>query len=209
MIFTVGLTGGIGSGKSSAARLFAERGAALIDADFIAHELTRPGRPALAAIRAEFGDSVFLPGGALDRAQLRRKVFADAQARKKLEALLHPLIRAQILKQLADCRSAYALLVVPLLLETGSLREQVQRVLVVDCAEEQQIVRSMARSGLSETEVRAIMATQIERAARLKLADDVLPNGGTPQQLEQHVDSLHRKYLELAQLYPVRAQSPG
>ncbi|HVS26308.1 MAG TPA: dephospho-CoA kinase [Burkholderiales bacterium] len=205
MTFTVGLTGGIGCGKSSAARLFAERGATLVDTDVIAHELTGPGSPVLSAILEQFGKEVLQSDGALNRAELRRKVFADAQARKKLEALLHPLIRAKALQQLASRNAPYAILVVPLLLETGSLREQVQRVLVVDCSEAQQIARAMARSDLSEVEVRAIMKTQLSRTARLKLGDDVLANDGGLAELGERVEALHRHYLELADAHRARA----
>ena len=205
MIFTVGLSGGIGCGKSSVARLFAEHGAVVVDTDVIAHELTEPGRPALSAIFRLFGKEVFQPDGALNRAELRRKVFVDAQAREKLEALLHPLIHATALRQLASCDAPYAILVVPLLLETGSLREQVQRVLVVDCTEAQQIARTITRSGLSEEEVHAIMKTQLSRAARLKLGDDVLVNDGGQAELVERVGALHRYYLELADAHRARA----
>ena len=205
MTFTVGLTGGIGCGKSSVAHLFAERGAALVDTDVIAHELTGPGSPVLSAIRKLFGKEIFQSDGALNRMELRRKVFADAQARKKLESLLHPLIRAKALQQLAACDAPYAILVVPLLLETGSLREQVQRVLVVDCSEAQQVARTITRSGLSEEEVRAIMKTQLSRAARLKLGDDVLVNDGGLAELGERVEALHRHYLELADAHRAHA----
>ena len=174
MPFTVGLTGGIGCGKSSSARMFAECGVMVVDTDVIAHQLTAPGGPALPAIRRKFGPDIFASDGSLDRSQLRQRIFSDARAKKNLEVLLHPLIRAEALRQLARCTTPYAVLVVPLLLETGELREHVQQVLVVDCDESQQIIRAMSRSRLSEPEVRAIMAAQLSRAARLKLADDVL-----------------------------------
>jgi dephospho-CoA kinase len=202
MIFTVGLTGGIGCGKSSVARMFAERGATVVDTDLIAHELTQTGKPALAAIRSLFGAEVFQPEGALDRTRLRLKVFGDTQARKKLEGLLHPLIRSEALRQLTSCNTPYALLVVPLLLETGNLREQVQRVLVIDCDEAQQIARTVSRSRWSEDEVRSIMQTQIDRATRRKHADDILLNDGSLEQLNERVDNLHHRYLELAARYP-------
>ncbi|HWN30382.1 MAG TPA: dephospho-CoA kinase [Burkholderiales bacterium] len=202
MSFTVGLTGGIGCGKSSAARMFAERGIQVVDTDAIAHQLTAPGGPALAAIRRQFGPDIFASDGSLDRMQLRKRVFSDAQAKKNLEALLHPLIRAKALQQLARCGSPYAVLVVPLLFETGELRDRVQQVLVVDCDERQQIIRAMSRSRLSEAEVRTVMAAQLSRAARLKLADDVLSNDASFAHLQQQVEALHRKYLKLAQHNP-------
>jgi dephospho-CoA kinase len=202
MPFTVGLTGGIGCGKSSAARMFAERGILVVDTDAIAHQLTTPDGPALAAIRRQFGPDIFASDGSLDRTQLRKRVFSDAQAKKTLEALMHPLIGTEALQQLARCGSPYAVLVVPLLFETGELRDQVQQVLVVDCDERQQIIRAMSRSRLSEAEVRAIMAAQLSRAARLKLADDVLSNDSSLAHLHQQVEALHRKYLKLAQHDP-------
>ena len=202
MPFTVGLTGGIGSGKSSAAQMFAERGILVVDTDAIAHQLTASGGPALAAIRRQFGPDIFASDGSLDRAQLRKRIFSDARAKKSLEALLHPLIRAEALQQLARCTTPYAVLVVPLLLETGELRGHVQQVLVVDCDETQQITRAVSRSRLNEAEVRAIMAAQLSRAARLKLADDVLSNDSSLEHLQQQVESLHRKYLKLAQHDP-------
>ena len=202
MPFTVGLTGGIGCGKSSAARMFAELGILVVDTDAIAHQLTAPGGPALAAIRQQFGPDIFASDGSLDRAQLRQRVFSDSRAKKNLEALLHPLIRDEALQQLARCATPYAVLVVPLLLETGEMRDRVQRVLVVDCDEPQQIARAMSRSRLSEAEVRAIMAAQLSRAARLKLADDVLSNDSSLEHLQQQAETLHRKYLKLAQHNP-------
>lgn len=202
MPFTVGLTGGIGCGKSSAARMFAERGVLVVDTDAIAHQLTASGAPVLAAIRRQFGPDVFADDGSLDRAQLRQRVFSDSRAKKNLEALLHPLIRAEALQQLARCTTPYSVLVVPLLLEMGELRDRVQQVLVVDCDEPQQIARAMSRSRLSEPEVRAIMATQLSRAVRLKLADDVLSNDSSLEHLQQQVEALHRKYLKLAQHNP-------
>ncbi|HYA19400.1 MAG TPA: dephospho-CoA kinase [Burkholderiales bacterium] len=199
MPFTVGLTGGIGCGKSSAAQKFADRGVQVVDTDAISHRLTAPGGPALAAIRRHFGNEVFNSDGSLDRARLRNRIFSDPRAKKKLEALLHPLIRADALQQLARATTPYAVLVVPLLLETGNWRKLVQRVLVVDCDQKEQIGRAMARSRLSEAEVRAIMATQLSRSARLKLADDVLSNTSNLEQLQNRVDKLHQKYLRLSQ----------
>jgi dephospho-CoA kinase len=197
-MYCVGLTGGIGSGKSSAADEFAALGAALVDSDAIAHELTRPGGTAIAALRAEFGAEYITAEGALDRARMRTLVFGDAAAKRRLEGLLHPLIRQQTAARVAAARGPYVLLVVPLLLETGAYRELVQRVLVVDCSEATQIARTMARSGLTENEVRAIMSAQLRRAERVALADDVITNEGDRAALRDQVRTLHERYLALA-----------
>jgi dephospho-CoA kinase len=198
MTFTVGLTGGIGSGKSVVADLFAKRGAAVIDTDEIAHELTRPGGEAIEAIRTVFGPSSIAADGALDRDRMRKLVFADAAARKKLEGILHPLIRKESARRRARARNPYAILVVPLLVEGGVDRSRYSRVLVVDCTEEQQVERAMRRSGLPEKEVRAILAAQATRAQRLAQADDVIDNSGRPGALERQVSHLDEKYLTLA-----------
>ncbi|MBM3390595.1 MAG: dephospho-CoA kinase [Betaproteobacteria bacterium] len=198
MTLCVGLTGGIGSGKSAAADLFAELGAAVVDTDAIAHELTAPGGAAIAPIRAAFGDDVIDARGALDRAAMRRKVFADAQAKARLEAILHPMIRDEADRRSAAARAPYVVLVVPLLVESGGYRSRVRRVAVVDCPEENQVARVMARSGLSAEEARTIMAAQIGRAARLAVADDVIDNGGDLAALRPQVETLHRRYLEMA-----------
>lgn len=196
--YTVGLTGGIGSGKSAAAALFARRGIAVIDSDEIAHELTRPGGAAIEPIRKAFGAGVIAADGALDRARMRRLVFGDLGAKKKLEAILHPLIREESLRRGERADSAYAILVVPLLVEGGIDRSRYERVLVVDCTEAQQIDRAMRRSGLSEKEVRDILASQATREQRLALADDVIDNRGPPEGLEPQVSQLNEKYLTLA-----------
>ncbi len=198
MTFTVGLTGGIGSGKSVVADLFARRGVAVIDTDEIAHELTRPGGEAIEAIRTAFGASSIGADGALDRDGMRKLVFGDAAARKSLEGILHPLIRKESARRSARTRSPYAILVVPLLVEGGVDRSRYSRVLVVDCTEEQQVERAMRRSGLSEKEVRAILAAQATREQRLARADDVIDNSGTPEALERQVSHLDEKYLTLA-----------
>jgi len=198
MTFIVGLTGGIGSGKSAAATLFEELGAAVVDTDAIAHELTAPGGTAIAPIRAAFGDEVVAPNGALDRAAMRRKVFTDAQAKGRLEAILHPMIRAEADRRSAAVRAPYVVLVVPLLVESGGYRSRVQRVTVVDCPEEVQVARVMSRSGLSAEEARAIMAAQVSREARLAVADDVIDNGGELAALRPQIEALHRRYLEMA-----------
>jgi dephospho-CoA kinase len=196
--YTVGLTGGIGSGKSVVAGLFSKRGVAVIDTDEIAHELTRPGGEAIEAIRATFGASLIGAEGALDRDRMRKLVFGDAAARKKLEGILHPLIREESARRRVRAQSPYAILVVPLLVESGVDRSRYARVLVVDCTEAQQVERAGRRSGLSEKEVRAILAAQATREQRLARADDVIDNSGTPEALERQVSLLNKKYLTLA-----------
>lgn len=198
MTFIVGLTGGIGSGKSAAATLFEEFGAAVVDTDAIAHELTAPGGTAIAPIRDAFGDEVVAPNGALDRAAMRRKVFTDAQAKGRLEAILHPMIRAEADRRSAAARAPYVVLVVPLLVESGGYRSRVQRIAVVDCPEAVQVARVMSRSGLSAEEARAIMAAQVGREQRLAAADDVIDNGGDLAALRPQIEALHRQYLEMA-----------
>ena len=198
MTFIVGLTGGIGSGKSAAATLFEEFGAAVVDTDAIAHALTAPGGTAIAPIRDAFGDEVVAPNGALDRAAMRRKVFTDAQAKGRLEAILHPMIRAEADRRSAAARAPYVVLVVPLLVESGGYRSRVQRIAVVDCPEAVQVARVMSRSGLSAGEARAIMAAQVGREARLAVADDVIDNGGELAALRPQIEALHRHYLEMA-----------
>jgi dephospho-CoA kinase len=197
MTYSIGLTGGIGSGKSTVADLFREQGISVIDSDTISHQLTQAGGAATGLIGATFGEDYIAAGGALDRAKMRQLVFSDTAAKKRLENILHPLIRAQMqaLAQAATS-SPYVLLVVPLLFEAQYYRELVQRALVVDCPEETQILRAMQRSALSETEVRAIMAQQISRTERLRLADDVIRNDGSLNELRQQVLKLHRVYLD-------------
>ena len=197
-MLTIGLTGGIGSGKSAAARLFAELGASVVDTDAISHRLTAPGAPALGEIARQLGAEYLQPDGSLDRARLRQRVFADPAAKAALEAILHPLIRHEAATQVAASRAPYTLVVVPLLVETGGYRELIQRVLVVDCREETQIARAMARSGLSEAQARAILDNQATREERLKRADDVITNDGSLTELERQVLKFHERYLELA-----------
>ena len=197
-MYVIGLTGGIGSGKSAAASRFAELGAAIVDTDAIARELTAPGGSAVPALRSEFGGEYITADGGLDRARMRRLVFQDPEARKKLEAILHPLIRAESRARIAVADRPYVVVVVPLLLETGAYRDLIDRVLVVDCAEKWQLERATQRSGLSEDEVRAIMAAQLTRAERLARADDVLPNDGSIEDLRQKVNELHSRYVGLA-----------
>lgn len=198
MLFCVGLTGGIGCGKSRAAEIFAELGAAVIDTDVISRELTAAGGGAIPYIEKAFGPDYVQADGSLDRARMRGLAFGNAVAKQKLEAILHPLIRARSRDLIAAGRAPYAMLVVPLLLETGAYRDIVSRVLVVDCDEAQQVARTMARSGLAEQEVRAIMRTQVSRAERLEHADDVIRNDGNISSLRTQVEALHSQYLAAA-----------
>ena len=198
MSFVVGLTGGMGSGKSAVGRLFEERGIAVIDTDAIAHQLTTPGGAAMPAIRAIFGDAVATADGALDRAAMRAIVFADPPARKRLEGILHPMIREESERRRAGADSPYAILMVPLLVESGSYRERVDRVAVVDCDVETQIARVMQRNGLARAEVERILAAQATRAQRLEAADDVIDNDGSLADLEPQIERLHASYLASA-----------
>ncbi|MBL8472092.1 MAG: dephospho-CoA kinase [Rhodocyclaceae bacterium] len=199
--YLIGLTGGIGSGKSSVAAEFARLGAGLVDADAIARELTAPGGAAMPALQREFGPGVAAADGALDRAAMRALVFSDPAAKRRLEALLHPMIRAEgerrVARLVADGKP-YVVIEVPLLVETGAWRERVARVLVVDCPPEIQVARVMARSGLSADEVRGILAHQASRAERLAAAADVIDNGGDFAQMQQQVHRLHARYLHFA-----------
>ena len=197
-MFVVGLTGGIGSGKSTVAECFAAHGVPVIDTDVVARELTAPGGAALDAIRATFGEMVMQADGTLDRAALRRRAFSDADARHKLEAILHPRIRQIVEQTLATLTAPYALIVIPLLVETGGYRDVLNRVLVVDCPEDLQIARVMARNGLTQDEVEAILAAQAGRAERLAAADDVILNTASPEALRTQVATLHRRYLALS-----------
>ncbi|MBI5921277.1 MAG: dephospho-CoA kinase [Betaproteobacteria bacterium] len=200
--FIVGLTGGIGSGKTAAADMFAELGAAVVDADQIAHELTAPNGAAMAEIRRVFGASVIAADGALDRLAMRRLAFSDADAKLRLEGILHPLIRAESQHRceagLAN-GAPYVILVVPLLVESGTYRSRVARVLVVDCAEATQVRRVMARNRMSSEEVRCIMATQATRAQRMEAADDSVDNDSDLDGLRRQIAALHQKYLSLAE----------
>ncbi|HMV52370.1 MAG TPA: dephospho-CoA kinase [Rhodocyclaceae bacterium] len=190
----VGLTGGIGSGKSLVAELFREHGVAIVDTDLIARELTGPGGAAMPAIRAAFGESVIDVRGALDRAAMRALAFGDPAQRERLEAILHPMIRRQSGEEVAAASAPYVMLVVPLLVESGTYRERVDRVLVVDCSERTQLGRVMARNALAADAVRAIMAAQATRAERLAAADDVIDNEGDFAALRRQVDELDRRY---------------
>jgi dephospho-CoA kinase len=198
MPFTVGLTGGIGSGKSAAAQVFEELGTTVIDTDAIAHALAAPGGAAIAPIRTAFGADYLTPEGALSRTRMRELVFADAAKKRLLESILHPMIRLQMSELAQAARSPYVILVVPLLVESSDYRQRCQRILVVDCPEELQLARVTARSGLAAAQVRAIMANQVSRAARLAAADDVIDNSQDLAQLRRQVEALHARYLQLA-----------
>ncbi|MEY2632012.1 MAG: hypothetical protein RIR00_666 [Pseudomonadota bacterium] len=194
MSYIVGLTGGIGSGKTTVANLFAERGAAVVDTDQIAHELTAPGGAAMPQLVACFGPDIQRPDGAMDRDAMRRRVFADPGARQQLEGILHPAIRALADQRCAAALAPYVLLVVPLLIESGQYRSRCDRILVVDCPEEIQIARVMQRNGLGESEVRAIMAAQLDRQARRAAADDIISNHAGFAEVVMKVAELDEKY---------------
>jgi dephospho-CoA kinase len=196
-MYVVGLTGGIGSGKSAAADEFARLGASVVDTDAIAHALTQQGGAAVPEVEKRFGRE-FVRDGAMDRQKMRAHVFADPGAKRELEALLHPMIRDESARRIAAAQAPYVVHVVPLLIESPDYRRRVNRVLVVDAPEEAQVARVRARSNLPEEEVRAIMRTQVTRAARLAAADDVIDNAGSRDALRNQVAALHQKYLQFA-----------
>jgi dephospho-CoA kinase len=196
--YVVGLTGGIGSGKSAAADEFARLGATVVDTDVIARDVTAAGGAAIPALRGLFGPEYFEASGAMDRAKVRERVFGDPTAKKGLEAVLHPMIRAESERKIAAAIGPYVVYVVPLLVESGDYRSRVRRVAVVDCPEEVQIERVRQRSQLPEDEVRRIIATQVPRARRRAAADDLIDNGGTLDALHKQVRELHRAYLDFA-----------
>lgn len=193
--FIVGLTGGIGSGKSAVADLFVAQGAALVDTDAIAHQLTAAGGAAMPLLRGEFGAQIAQADGALDRAAMRAVVFADPAARRRLENILHPMIRRTAAEACQAATTPYVILAVPLLLESGNYRERCDRVVVVDCPEAVQVARVMARSGLTAQEVEKIMAAQASRAARRAIADAVIDNAGPLEALLPQVQELHKAFL--------------
>lgn len=201
-MLVIGLTGGVGSGKTEVAAAFANMRVEVVDTDALAHSLSASGQAGFKAVHAEFGDAFLLPSGELDRAKLRRHVFADADARARLEAALHPHIAAETLRRIALWRGPYGVIVVPLLLERGGLRSIVDRVLVVDCSEDEQVSRVVSRSSLSSAEVRAIMATQLGRADRLAAADDILDNSGPREAISTQVAELDDRYRALAASAP-------
>lgn len=199
MSLIIGLTGGIGSGKTSATRFFAAEGIAIIDADTIAHELTGAQGDAIPNIKKYFGVDFITKNGKLDRKKMKNRIFSDINSRKKLEEILHPLIQAEIMHRIETASSPYIIVVAPLLLETGDYCETVTRILVVDCNEEYQISRTVSRDGLSKEEVRTIMATQKSRQERLNQADDVIVNDTDISSLQEKVKLQHNIYLSLLQ----------
>lgn len=198
----IGLTGGIGCGKSAVSDLFTGLGVPVIDADVVAREVVEPGRPALEEITRRFGPETLSADGRLNRKRLRGIIFNDAQARRDLEAILHPRIRKSMKEQLRQLQSPYAILSIPLLLETGQ-ENTVDRLLVVDCSPELQIERICSRDGTGPEQAREILRAQCSRQDRLSAADDVIDNSDSLEALEQEVRSLHGKYLALS-----RSNSP-
>lgn len=198
MPFAVGLTGGIGSGKTTVAELFAQHGAGIVDTDEIARALTGQGQPAVGEIARRFGPQFATADGALDRARMRKLAFEDARARKDLESILHPLIRHEAERLVADSTAPYVILVVPLLLESGAYHKLVRRVLVVDSDQDTRIDRLRRRNNLPREEILAIMSSQVGQAERLRRADDVICNDGDLAALGPQIAALHRKYLDLA-----------
>lgn len=203
-VLKIGLTGGIGSGKSTVANFFAGLGMPVYDADIIARELTEPGMPALAEIRAVFGADYLDADGRLRRDRLAELVFADTAARRRLEAILHPRIYHALHRRCRGSSAPYVLLVIPLLVESGGSHE-VDRVLVVDCPEETQLARARMRGGADDTLIRRIIASQAARAERLRHADDIIDNSGDLDHLRAQVEKLHARYLMLAGMRPIAA----
>ncbi len=193
----VGLTGGIGSGKSSASRLFAELGVPVIDADIIAREVVEPGTPALTEIETAFGSQVIGNDGRLDRVALRKMVFSKPEHREKLESILHPRIHAEIMRQINELSTPYCIVVIPLLAESKS-DYQLDRILVIDLPEAMQRARAAIRDQRSEEEINHVIQAQASRTARQKMADDLVDNSGTLETLIEQIHALHKKYLALA-----------
>ncbi len=199
MNYLVGLTGGIGSGKTTVADMFAELGARIVDTDHISHQLTQSCGEAIPALLETFGEHIINAQGALDRDKMRELIFANPEERKRLEAILHPLILAQTKQQAASPTDApYTLIVVPLLLENGRYSDWLHRVITVDCPEDDQVRRTMQRSNLNEAAVRAIMAQQIDRKSRMELSDDIINNNGSMDDLNAQVVGMHRRLSALA-----------
>ncbi len=198
MKLIVGLTGGIGSGKSSVGREFEAHGVVVVDADAISRAMTAPGGAAMDAIRAQFGADVIDASGALDRARMRGLVFSDPAAKRTLESILHPMIRTQSDRLVAGAQSHYVILMIPLLVESGTPRKRCHLIAVVDCPEEIQIERVMRRDRLTRAEVESIMKSQASRQRRLDIADDVIDNSGAESAIVEQVERLHRKYSGLA-----------
>ena len=197
MGYTVALTGGIGSGKSTIANEFLKNGVSVVDADVIARQVVEPGTPALRAIAAHFGPETIQPDGTLNRRLLRERIFASPDDKRWLNALLHPLIHEETQRQIAGATSPYVLWVVPLLVE-NQLHTKADRVLVVDVSPETQISRTMARDGVTREHAEHILAAQATREARLAVADDVIDNNGAPDAIASDVARLHEAYLRYA-----------
>lgn len=198
-MFVVGLTGGIGCGKSEAARIFAKLGVPIVDVDVIARQLTTAGHPVLQEIITAFGPEYLDQDGSLNRAAMREKVFKDIAARKDLEGIMHPAIYEQALKEMEAHKDApYQILAISLLFENNRYKNDVTRSLVIDCDEALQVERTMKRSGLSEEVVRGIMAAQVSRETRRKMAHDLIENNGTIDELRQKIEEIHKKYISLA-----------
>lgn len=195
--FIVGLTGGIASGKSLVADLFAEQGVTIVDTDIVAREVVEPGSPALEEIRELFGDHVLANDSSLDRTAMRNIIFNDDEKRRQLESILHPRIRDESFRQVANATGPYVIVVVPLLYESP-MKEAMHRILVVDCSEETQIERLMSRDNESREQACRILATQASREERLSIADDVLRNDGGVDSVRSAVQQLHERYIEQA-----------
>ena len=198
MPLIIGLTGGIGSGKTSVSKRFSELGVCVIDTDQISHRLTQRGGAAISEIRRDFGESFITEDGSLDRERMRTLVFNDEPSRRRLESILHPLIQTEAFRIAASAPPPYLIMVVPLLLEIPGYRDRIDRILTIDCEERNQIERTMKRNGLSEHEVRSIMSAQTTRQDRIQQSDDIITNDGDLAHLEDRVGSLHLKYLSLS-----------
>lgn len=195
--YIVGLTGGIGCGKTTVSNLFQAYGVPVIDADIVARQVVAPDSPCLNAITEHFGPDILLENGELNRSLLRQKVFSNNEDKTWLNNLLHPAIRQRLLTELAEVQSSYAILVAPLLLENG-LEQYVQRVLVIDVPESVQIARTLTRDNTSEQQVKAIIAAQLPRQERLKRADDIIINDSSVADLASKVAALHQQYMQMA-----------
>ena len=202
MTFVVGLTGGIGCGKSSTSQFFSDLGIDVIDTDVIARQLTQPNGSAISLIQNTFGSSVITADGALDRNKMRDLVFANSESRHKLEQIIHPLILKAVIRRIKQSQAPYVIVVIPLLFETNDYNHLIQHILVIDCDEQQQLLRTMERSNLSEQKVRSIMATQVTRETRIQKADDVILNNQDIEYLKAQILLLHHKYLALSKNEP-------
>ena len=202
MTFVLGLTGGIGCGKSSTSQFFSDLGIDVIDTDVIARQLTQPNGSAISLIQNTFGSSVITADGALARNKMRDLVFANSESRHKLEQILHPLILKAVIRRIKQSQAPYVIVVIPLLFETNDYNHLIQHILVIDCDEQQQLLRTMERSNLSEQKVRSIMATQVTRETRIQKADDVILNNQDIEYLKAQILLLHHKYLALSKNEP-------